>query len=54
MNIIIDNIDFWNLDAMKYWSFPSSYDSTAARLKQKQWLLLVNILVVVKWMGPGI
>ena len=35
MNIIIDNIDFWNLDAMKYWSFPSSYDSTRRKTEAK-------------------
>ena len=23
---IIDNFDFWNMNAMKYWSHPKSYD----------------------------
>lgn len=26
MEIYIDNFDFWNMEAMKYWSHPKSYD----------------------------
>lgn len=35
MNIIIDNFDFLNMDAMKYWSFPSSYDANRRKTEAK-------------------
>ena len=35
MNVIIDNFDFWNMEAQKYWSFPSSYDATRRKTEAK-------------------
>lgn len=35
MSILIDNIDFWNLDAMKYWSFPKTYDTEKRKSEAK-------------------
>ena len=35
MNIVIDNFDFYNLQPMKYWSFPSSYDVNRRKTEAK-------------------
>ena len=35
MNIVIDNIDFWNIEAQKYYSFPSSYDTARRKAEAK-------------------
>lgn len=35
MNIVIDNIDFWNIEAQKYYSFPSSYDAARRKAEAK-------------------
>lgn len=35
MNIIIDNFDFWNMEAMKYWSHPKSYDTKKKKEESK-------------------
>ena len=35
MEIIIDGYDFWNMKAQKYYSFPSSYDSTRRKIEAK-------------------
>ena len=35
MNVIIDNFDFWNIEAQKYYSFPSSYDTARRKTEAK-------------------
>ena len=35
MNIMIDGYDFWNMQAQKYWSFPSSYSAERKRKEAK-------------------
>lgn len=35
MEVIIDNLDFWNMEAMKYWSHPKSYDTKKKKEESK-------------------
>ena len=35
MNIIIDNFDFWNMAAQKYYSFPKTYDTEKRKSEAK-------------------
>ena len=35
MEVIIDNFDFWGMEAMKYWSHPKSYDAKKKKEESK-------------------
>lgn len=40
MNIVIDNVDFWDgFDAMKYWSHPKTYDAQRKRDEIKAYIM---------------
>ena len=40
MNIVIDNVDFWDgFDAMKYWSFPKTYSAQRRHDETKAYIL---------------
>ena len=44
MGILIDKIDFWEMEAMKYWSFPKSYSPQEKREQAKSMVLSGNFL----------
>lgn len=51
MSVIIDGIDFENLDAAKYWSFPSSYSAERRRELAKQYVMSGNYIGSRKYDG---
>ena len=45
MNIIIDNVDFWDgFEAMKYWSHPKTYDIKRKKEEAKSYVLSGNFI----------
>lgn len=44
MSILIDNIDFWDMQAMKYWSFPKSYDNKKRQVEAKNFVMSGNYI----------
>lgn len=44
MEIIIDNHDFWNIEAQKYWSFPASYSQERRKKEAKEMVLSEKFL----------
>lgn len=51
MEIIIDNYDFWNMEAMKYWSFPKTYDQKRRKEESKYMCLSGNYMGARKYDG---
>ena len=48
---IIDNFDFWNMDAMKYWSHPKSYDLKKKKEESKYMCVSGNYIGARKYDG---
>lgn len=44
MEIIIDNYDFYNIEAQKYWSFPASYSQDRRKKEAKEMVLSEKFL----------
>lgn len=44
MNIFIDGVDFWNMQSMKYWSFPKTYDATRRKTEAKNFATSGNYI----------
>lgn len=44
MNIIIDGVDFWALEAMRYWSFAKTYDANRRKAETKAMVLSENYI----------
>jgi len=50
-NIIIDNYDFWNIESMKYWSHPKSYDLKKKKEESKYMCVSGNYMGARKYDG---
>lgn len=48
MEIIIDNVNFWELEAMKYWSHPKTYDIKKKKEEAKTMTLSGNFIGSLK------